>query len=129
MDPAEQQRYAELLARRKRELSQRVGDRLHRHGLERHEQAGLPRRSDDTDDDATASSMRDADVVALARAARELALIDAACERLADGSYGVCVDCGDPIVAQRLLVYPEAARCAQCQQLFERSHPARGPLG
>ena len=130
MDATELKRCVDMLASRKEELSQAVGDRLHRHGLEIHEQAGLPRRSDDTDDDAAASSMRDADVVGLARAARELALIDAAYERLAAGCYGMCVDCADPIVAQRLLANPEAARCAECQQLFEHAHPesVRSPL-
>src|SRR5882757_9902914 len=110
MDIAEQHRYAQLLARRKQQLSDRVGDRLHRHGLDLHEEAGLPRRSEDTDDDASANSMREADVTELTRAARELALIDAAYERLANGSYGVCVDCDDPIVPERLQAYPEAAR-------------------
>ena len=121
MKPAEHQRYRALLELRKEQLSQQVGDRLHRHGLERHEDAGLPRRADDTDDEAVASTMRDADVTSLARAARELALIDAAYERLADGSYGVCVDCDDPIASNRLLAYPEAARCAQCQTRFEQA--------
>jgi len=122
MKPAEHLRYRELLELRKEQLSQQVGDRLHGHGLERHEDAALPRRADDTDDEAVASSMRDADVASLARAARELALIDAAYERLADGSYGVCVDCDDPIPADRLLAFPEAARCAQCQTRFEKAH-------
>jgi DnaK suppressor protein len=121
MDASEQRRCQELLDLRRRQLSDFVGDRLHRHGLEQHDDAGLPRRSEDTDDDATASSMRDADVAALSRAARELALIDAAYERLADGSYGVCVDCDDPIRAERLRAYPEAARCAQCQTRFEKA--------
>jgi DnaK suppressor protein len=121
MDPSEQLRFAHILAERRQQLSRKVADRLHQHGLEHHEQAALPRRSDDTDDDATASAMRDADVSALARHARELALVDAACERLDDGRYGVCVDCGDPIPPQRLRASPEAARCAPCQQEFERA--------
>jgi len=120
VDTVEQLRYARLLSARKQELSRKVGARLHQHGLEHHEEARLPRRSEATDDDATASAMRDADVSALARAARDLALIDAACERLVHGDYGVCVDCGDPIPAPRLLTSPEAARCACCQQAFER---------
>jgi len=122
MKSAEHQRYRALLELRKEQLRQQVGDRLHRHGLERHEDAGLPRRADDTDDEALASSMRDADVSSLTRAARELALIDAAYERLSDGTYGVCVDCDDPIPTDRLQAFPEAARCAQCQTRFEQDH-------
>ena len=120
MEIAEQQRYAELLGKRKQALSNLIGNGPHPHGLELHN--GAPRRSEATDADSTADSMRDAYVAALARAARQLALIDAACERLAKGNYGVCVDCRDPIMADRLLVYPEAARCASCQGLFEHAH-------
>jgi len=126
MDPAERTCFEQLMVTRKRQLSRQVGDRLHQNGLEHHDQASLPRRSDDTDDEASASSLRDADVVSLARAARDLALIDAACERLAKGSYGVCVDCDDPIAPQRLLASPEAARCASCQERFERERRRGG---
>jgi DnaK suppressor protein len=123
MNTIEQERYREMLRQRRRQLSEFVGDRLHRHGLQVHEEAGLPRRADDTDDDAAASAMRDADVWGLDRAARELALIDAAMERLVEGSYGVCVDCGETIQPERLAAYPEAARCAACQTALERKHP------
>ncbi len=123
MHSAKLQHYRELLSRRKSELTRQVDDRLHRHGLEHHADAALPRRSEDTDDDAVANSLRDADVANLSHAARELALIDAANQRLDDGSYGICVECDDPIPAQRLDAYPEAVRCAQCQTRFEHQHP------
>ena len=61
---------------------------------------------------------------------REEALVDAALERKADaeaalarldaGTYGVCVDCGDKIVEDRLSFRPEAARCLACQEKFEQ---------
>lgn len=41
--------------------------------------------------------------------------IRAALQRLDDGSYGSCVDCGSPIGEARLSVRPEAARCVECQ--------------
>jgi DnaK suppressor protein len=50
-------------------------------------------------------------------------LIDAAYERVANGSFGACVDCADPIAADRLRINPEAARCEACQALFEEIHP------
>jgi DnaK suppressor protein len=121
----ELQGYREMLGRRHRHLSELVGDRLHRHGLQVHEDAGLPRRGEDTDDDAVASAMREADVSSLERAARELALVDAAMERIAGGHYGVCVDCGEPIHADRLAAYPEAARCTRCQTALESRQPQR----
>jgi RNA polymerase-binding transcription factor DksA len=54
-------------------------------------------------------------VAALAQAAREhLADIDAAVARLADGSYGICRACGQPIGAARLEARPAARTCTGC---------------
>src|SRR5262249_29405412 len=54
-------------------------------------------------------------VAALAQAAREhLADIDAALARLADGSYGTCQACGQPIGAARLAARPAARTCVGC---------------
>ena len=54
-------------------------------------------------------------VAALAQAAREhLADIDAALARLADGSYGTCQACGQPIGAARLAARPAARTCIGC---------------
>jgi RNA polymerase-binding transcription factor DksA len=52
-----------------------------------------------------------------ADARREEAL--AALARLDAGTFGVCVDCGEKIVEERLLFRPEAARCLPCQQRHE----------
>ena len=57
----------------------------------------------------------------IARAA--LAACRGAMKRLDDGGYGGCRDCGEPIPLARLLVQPQAERCAHCQAAFERVHP------
>lgn len=44
----------------------------------------------------------------------EIRMIEAALARIADGSFGVCVACGDPISDERLAVVPHAARCRAC---------------
>ena len=43
----------------------------------------------------------------------------AALQRLDDGAYGTCVDCGKQIPAARLEVRPEAARCVEDQAKAE----------
>ena len=54
-------------------------------------------------------------VAALAEAAREdLAEIEAALARLADGSYGICQACGARISAERLAARPAARTCVGC---------------
>ena len=50
----------------------------------------------------------------------ELAEVQAALRRLADGSYGRCADCDEPIGAQRLQAQPAALRCLACQEAAER---------
>ena len=62
-----------------------------------------------------------------ARDADELADIDAALQRLADGSYGACVDCEASIPLARLKVQPAAARCIECQERFEKAMAQRAP--
>ena len=54
-------------------------------------------------------------------AAAALADIDAALSRLRDGSYGRCVRCGQPLLAERLEILPATARCMPCQQVTESS--------
>lgn len=52
--------------------------------------------------------------------ALELGDVDAALARIADGSYGVCIDCGADVPHARLLAYPTAKRCVDCQSVRER---------
>lgn len=53
-------------------------------------------------------------LAALIRSAEEhLASIDAARERLAQGSYGLCEVCGEPIPAGRLEARPTARTCVE----------------
>ena len=44
----------------------------------------------------------------------ELKQINAALVRVADGTFGVCVNCGEGISDERLKVIPHAARCRNC---------------
>jgi RNA polymerase-binding transcription factor DksA len=45
--------------------------------------------------------------------------VRAALDRLADGTYGRCVDCGQDLPDERLDARPEAARCVDCQHSME----------
>ena len=48
------------------------------------------------------------------RARREVMEIDAALDRIADDTYGVCTRCGEPIHIDRLAVMPETDVCLPC---------------
>ncbi len=53
-------------------------------------------------------------------------LIDDALERIEDGEYGECQDCGDQIPIGRLKIRPFATRCVTCQSRRERGRPRGG---
>ena len=57
------------------------------------------------------------------RDANELRDITAALQRMDEGHYGQCVDCGVAITPSRLQVQPAALRCIKCQEKFEHAPP------
>ena len=48
-----------------------------------------------------------------------ISLIDDAIERLANGEYGICMDCGEPISEARLMARPYAIFCIKCKSRQE----------
>ena len=58
----------------------------------------------------------------LQRDQEELRAIEEARERIGDGTYGDCVDCGKNIPFERLKAQPSATRCIDCQSKFEQKH-------
>ena len=69
----------------------------------------------------TAGELTDADhqSALLDNAAEHREQILAALARIEEGTYGVCVDCGQPIPQARLEVRPEATRCLADQEKAE----------
>lgn len=49
----------------------------------------------------------------------EYKMIVKALDMIANGTYGYCVDCGQPISEKRLLSFPNASRCIVCQEKSE----------
>ena len=80
----------------------------------------LRNRLEDTNDWAVADEMVALDIAQVSRDVRELAEVEAALARIADGTYGTCIDCGAEIPAARLAVNPSARRCIACQEKFEK---------
>lgn len=79
----------------------------------------------DRKDEAAQRLIADVDGAQEQRDVDELAQVDAALQRLDKGTYGNCMDCGEPIALERLLVQPAAPRCVRCQEAHE--HPHAGP--
>ena len=64
---------------------------------------------------------RDQAVTLLDALSRKLTDIDAALAAMEDGSYGICIDCEEPIAAKRLRTVPWASHCIRCQEMLERN--------
>ena len=56
---------------------------------------------------------------------RVLEEIDAAEDRLANGTFGICETCAKPIPFERLRVLPAARFCVACEEAVERAMPRR----
>lgn len=93
----------------------------------RQEIAAVRHRSDErapaqVGDAKDAAELEALDVVADAEVERDLAElrdIDAALQRIQEGGYGTCFDCGNEIDPRRLLAQPQTLRCLECQALAE----------
>jgi RNA polymerase-binding transcription factor DksA len=71
--------------------------------------------------DAGAKTFEREQEISLANNSREMLLqSERALARIADGTYGVCESCGNPIGKLRLQVFPRATLCMTCKQRQER---------
>ncbi|MGZ4652557.1 TraR/DksA family transcriptional regulator [Oryzihumus sp.] len=77
--------------------------------------------SGDDQADAGAKTYEREQEISVANNTREmLDQSEHALERIADGSYGICESCGNPIGKLRLQAFPRATLCVTCKQKQER---------
>ena len=76
----------------------------------------------DAGDEAMVTLMAELDRAEANRDVTELRALEAARQRLVDGSYGTCADCDGEIGFERLQVNPAAVRCIRCQTAYEKTH-------
>jgi DnaK suppressor protein len=81
----------------------------------------------DAGDESVAALIADLDQADLGRDLGELRAIEAAHERINEGSYGVCSDCGGEIDYARLRASPAAVRCIECQRRHEKLYGVAAP--
>jgi DnaK suppressor protein len=75
----------------------------------------------DQKDIASGQQMKAIDASQEQRDRDEAQQVAAALQRLQEGRYGDCEDCGQAIAHPRLRVQPAALRCAQCQTAREQA--------
>lgn len=54
-----------------------------------------------------------------------LTLVENALQRLGDGTYGLCLQCGEAIALRRLEALPWAERCVRCEARLEQVYQSR----
>jgi RNA polymerase-binding transcription factor len=84
--------------------------------------ADIAGRVSDLEDQSLAELLVDVNLAEIGRDVQEIRAIERALRRIALGTYGICVSCGQPIERERLEAYPTANRCAACQRAYEREH-------
>ncbi|RMH59316.1 MAG: TraR/DksA family transcriptional regulator [Candidatus Hydrogenedentota bacterium] len=57
----------------------------------------------------------------------QLEMVEAALERMGEGTYGLCLDCGEPIEIPRLEALPYARLCIACKTKEEQERRGRIP--
>jgi DnaK suppressor protein len=80
-------------------------------------------------EDSDMAAGREFSAQALSELVRLLREVEAARDRLRDGSFGVCVRCEEAIPVNRLQAIPWAAHCHSCQAEAERAGPFGPALG
>jgi RNA polymerase-binding protein DksA len=112
---------AQMIERRKR-LEQEVRDGLAAAGGA--DRSPINGQAYDKEDESQADVQTDLTLADIRRDEEELNDIAAALERMDDGSYGICTDCGESVPLERLRAYPQAKRCVECQERHERGKRA-----
>ncbi|MDA8128693.1 MAG: TraR/DksA family transcriptional regulator [Betaproteobacteria bacterium] len=80
----------------------------------------------DTGDESMATALADFNLTILDRHIDAMRDVEAALQRVRNGEYGTCIDCGNEIGFTRLRAYPTAKRCIVCQEQREKHYAQEG---
>ena len=86
-------------------------------------------RAADTFDETLLAAERESSARMMAQDFQLLRQVEAARERLRDGSYGICQSCDESIAPKRLQAIPWAAYCVHCQAQAEEDGTFGAGLG
>ena len=76
----------------------------------------------DAGDESVATLIADLEQADVTRDLDEFRALEAARDRIQQGGYGECIDCGNDIGYERLKAFPAALRCIQCQERHEKTY-------
>jgi RNA polymerase-binding transcription factor DksA len=105
MNEAQLRKYEKLLRTRMQELSNRLEEI--EDDLDEPPDPDAEERATEREGDEVLESLGQAGLI-------EIKQIQAALQRMADGEYGDCITCGEPISPERLDVVPHTPFCRDC---------------
>ncbi len=111
-----------LLARRKALLDEVTQELA---SLDHPRYADVAQEVHDRGDEAVADLLSEINLTVKDLHINEIIEIEAAIARMDAREFGVCIACGDSIASQRLLAFPTAKRCLDCQRRYETSRPQK----
>ncbi|MHB1076436.1 TraR/DksA family transcriptional regulator [Thiobacillus sp.] len=127
--PVLSQTQLDQLARKLREdyqtLVREVRDELENSGNQ-HRIDLLNSEPGDAGDESMANALADFNLTVLDRHIDGMRDIESAEQRIKNGEYGVCIDCGNEVGFTRLQAYPTAKRCIVCQEQREKQYAQEG---
>ncbi len=117
MSEGRTERLRQLLLARRQEIQRQIDELLAQH---RSDQTQLREESvADTEDLSTRDSESHQQLSILEVRNQMRLQVEAALQRLDEGTYGLCEDCRQPINEERLKARPFARRCIDCQRHAE----------
>ncbi|WP_158592207.1 TraR/DksA family transcriptional regulator [Noviherbaspirillum sedimenti] len=110
------------------EREQALRDDIRREVNQQDDYADVASEAPDAGDASFADLSVDLGNAAVGRDLGELKAVQHAYERIDNGKYGECIECGFDIPYERLKVQPAAERCAPCQMQHEKTYidPTKG---
>lgn len=106
----------QMLKERLENERQRLLDQLEQLSVNSHTNMGY---STHMADDASAAFDQARDLALRSNLERLLKQVQEALDRFAEGTYGLCEACGEPIDPARLEALPHALYCLDCQRRLE----------
>ena len=102
-------------------LRQDIREELTRTEDEQH--ATLAGQVHDAGEESVADMLTEINTAVLGNSIKALREVETAQERLHEGTYGTCEECGEAIPFARLQAYPAARLCISDQERYEIQHP------
>ena len=107
--------FKQKLINLKNELKKSISEALYNSSLDDNS------TSADIVDQASSYTEKNVELRAINRQIKLISKIDAALKRIQNGSYGFCVETGEPIGLKRLMARPVATLCIAAQEKHEKN--------